>query len=142
MKQLKGFGYVKLHKGFNLFSPVKNYWPVQFLLLSLLIIFFVVLQPIKGAMKSYFTHFSCVVIVFYNTALCRSVFSTVSFSKLLFHFSVPSFNPDIKICVIMLCNFVPILYKNSPFINNKLFIKILQIYVKTCFQRCFEFFKK
>ena len=33
-------------------------------------------------------------------------------------------------------------YKNSPFINNKLFIKILQYYVKTCFQRYFEFFKK
>ena len=42
----------------------------------------------------------------------------------------------------MLCNFVFTLYKNSPFINNKLFIKILQYYVKTCFQRCFEFFKK
>ena len=44
--------------------------------------------------------------------------------------------------VILICNFVLTLYKNSRFINNKLFIKILQYYVKTCFQRCFDFFKK
>ena len=97
---------------------------------------------LKGATKSYLTHFSCVAIVFFNTALCRSAFSTVSFRKLVFHFSVPSLNQGIKICVIMLCNFVLTLYKNSPFIHNKLFIKILQYYVKTCFQRCFEFLKK
>ena len=81
-------------------------------------------------------------IVFFNAALCRFAFSTVSFRKLVFHLSVPSLNQDIKICVIMLCNFVLTLYKNSRFINNKLFIKILQNYVKTCFQRCFGFFKK
>ena len=39
---------------------------------------------LKGATKSYFTHYSCVVIVLFNTALCRSVFSTVSFRKLVF----------------------------------------------------------
>ena len=44
--------------------------------------------------------------------------------------------------VILTCNFVLTLNENSPFINNKLFVKILQYYVKTCFQRCFEFFKK
>ena len=93
-------------------------------------------------MKSYLTNFSCVVIVFFNTALCRSAFSTVSLRKQVFHFSVPSLNQDIKIFVIMLCNFVLTLYKNSPYIHNKLFIIILQYYVKTCFQRCFEFFKK
>ena len=39
-------------------------------------------------------------------------------------------------------NFVLTLYKTSPFINNKLFIKIIQYYVKTCFQICFEYLKK
>ena len=37
----------------------------------------------KGATKSYFTHCSCVVIVLFNTALCRSAFFTESFSYLL-----------------------------------------------------------
>ena len=97
---------------------------------------------VKGATKSYLTHCSCVVIVFLNMALCRSAFSAVSFRKLVFRFSVPSWSQDIKICAIMLCNFVHTLYKNSPFIHNKLFIKILQYYVKTCFQKCFEFLKK
>ena len=90
----------------------------------------------------YFKYFSCAAIVFFHMALCRSAFFTVSFRKLVVHFSVPSLNQHIKMCVIMLCNFVLTLYKNSPFINNKLFIKVLQNYVKTCFQRCFEFFKK
>ena len=38
----------------------------------------------KGAKKSYYTQYSCVVIVLFNTALCRSAFSTVSFRKLVF----------------------------------------------------------
>ena len=96
----------------------------------------------KGATKSYFTHYSCAVIVFFNTALCRSAFSIDSFRKLAFHFSGLSLNQDIKICAIMLCNFVLTLHENSLFINNKLFIEILQYYVKTCFHRFFEFFKK
>ena len=36
------------------------------------------------ATKSYFTRYSCVVIVLFNTALCRSALSTVSFRKLVF----------------------------------------------------------
>ena len=60
---------------------------------------------IKGATKSYFTRYSCVVFVFVNTALCRSAFSTVSFRKLVFRLSVLSLNQDIKISIIMLCNF-------------------------------------
>ena len=59
----------------------------------------------KGATKSHFTNYSCVVIVLLNTALCRSAFSTVSFSKQVFRLSVLSLNEDIKLCVIMLCNF-------------------------------------
>ena len=63
------------------------------------------LKIIKGATKWYFTHYPCVVIILFNTALCRSAFSTVSFRKLVFGLSVLSLNQDIKICVIMLCNF-------------------------------------
>ena len=64
-----------------------------------------VIKNVKGATKSYFTLYSCMVIVLFNTALCRSAFSTVSFRKLVFGLSVLSLNQDIKICVIMLCNF-------------------------------------
>ena len=59
----------------------------------------------KGATKSHFANYSCVVIVLLNTALCRSAFSTVSFSKQVFRLSVLSLNEDIKLCDIMLCNF-------------------------------------
>ena len=67
---------------------------------------FALIQAIlfKEATKSYITHNSCVVIVLFNTALCRSAFSTVSFRKLVFRLSVFSLNQDIKIGVIMLCN--------------------------------------
>ena len=41
-------------------------------------------EVIKGATKSYFTNYSFVVIVLFNTALCRSAFSTVFFIKLVF----------------------------------------------------------
>ena len=50
----------------------------------------------KGATKSYFTHYSCVVIVLFNTDLCRSASSTVSFRKLGFRLSALSLNQDIK----------------------------------------------
>ena len=46
---------------------------------------------VKGATKSYYTQYSCVVIVLFNTALCRSVFSTVSFRKLVFFLSFCAF---------------------------------------------------
>ena len=35
---------------------------------------------VKGATKSYFTLYSCVVIVLFNMALCRPAFSIVSFA--------------------------------------------------------------
>ena len=61
-------------------------------------------------------------------------------------FSALSLNQDIKTCIIMYVilvrYFVLTLHKNSRFINNKLFINVWQYYVKTCFQRCFDFFKK
>ena len=55
----------------------------------------------EGATKSYFTYYSCVVIVLFDTASYRSAFTTVAFRKLVFHLSVLSLNQDIKICVIM-----------------------------------------
>ena len=71
-----------------------------------------------------------------------SLFSTVSYRKLVFRLSVLSLNQNIKICLIVLCYFVLTLNKNSHIINNKLFIQILKFYVKTGFQRFFGFFKK
>ena len=44
----------------------------------------------KGATKSYFTHYSCLVIILFNTGLCKSVFSTISIGKLVFRLSVLS----------------------------------------------------
>ena len=76
----------------------------------------------KGATKSYFKHYSCVVIAFFDAALCRSAFSTVYFRKLVFPLSVLFLNQIIKIAsscyVILIYNFVLTLYKNSPFINT------------------------
>ena len=39
-------------------------------------------KTIKEATKLYFTHYSCVVIILFNTSLNESVFSTYSFGKL------------------------------------------------------------
>ena len=45
---------------------------------------------VKGATKLYFTHYSCVIIILFNTDLCRSTFSAISFRKLVFRLSVLS----------------------------------------------------
>ena len=50
---------------------------------------------------------SFVVYVLFNTALSRSVFSLVSFRKLVFRLSVPSLNQGIKMCVIYVVLFSP-----------------------------------
>ena len=44
----------------------------------------------KRATKSNFTHYSCVVIILFNTALCRSTLSRISFGELVFFISVLS----------------------------------------------------
>ena len=58
-------------------------------------------------------------------------FSTGSFRKLVLRLSVLSLNQDIKICVIMLCNFDMSLFlpyiKTHLFINNKLFKNVVHI---------------
>ena len=65
---------------------------------------------LKGATKSYFTHYCFVVIVLFNIAYVGLHFSTSSFRKLVFRLSVLSLNQDIKIessCyVILICSFV------------------------------------
>ena len=61
-------------------------------------------RELKGATKSYFTHYPCVVIILFNTALFRSAFSMVSIRKLVFGLSALSLNQDIKICVIRICS--------------------------------------
>ena len=63
-------------------------------------------------MKSYFTHYSCVVIILFNTTLCRYAFSTDSFTRLVFRLPVLCLNQDIKIC------FVLTLCKNSSFTTD------------------------
>ena len=45
-------------------------------------------QLFKEATKSYITHYSCMVIIFFSTGLCRSALSTISFVKLLFCLSM------------------------------------------------------
>ena len=42
----------------------------------------------KGATKLYFTHYSCGVIILYNTGLEKSAFSPYSFGKLVFRLFV------------------------------------------------------
>ena len=44
----------------------------------------ITIQELKGATKLYFTHYSCVFIILFNTDLCRIAFSTISFGKLVF----------------------------------------------------------
>ena len=47
-------------------------------------------KDVKGATKSYFLHYSCVVIILFNAGFCRSAFSTISVGKLFFCLSVLS----------------------------------------------------
>ena len=61
---------------------------------------------VKGATKSCFTYCSSVVIIFFNTGLWRSAFSTIFFGKRVFRLSVLSVlfvesNVYTKICVMI-----------------------------------------
>ena len=57
-------------------------------------------------MKSFFTRYSFVVINLFNTGLCRSTVSIISFGKLVFRYSTFSvffvLNQDIMICAIII----------------------------------------
>ena len=72
-----------------------------------------ILNRVKGATESYFTHYFCVVTVLFNTALCRSVLSTVSF-KTSFFFLCLLWIKTLKYAsscyLILICNFVLTLY--------------------------------
>ena len=95
----------------------------------------------KGATKSHFTNYYCVVIV-----LLIRLYAVVHFIQFLLENKVIVFlcflwikalNYASSCDVILICSFVLTLYKKSLFLNNKLFTKVLQYYVKTCFQRWF-----
>ena len=45
-------------------------------------------NSVKGATKSYFMHYSCVVIILFNTGLYKSTFFTCYFGKLVFRLPV------------------------------------------------------
>ena len=60
-------------------------------LLTCSFLFLLQYSPVlKGATKSYFMHYSCVVIILLNTGLWRSAFSIIYFGKLVFCLSVLS----------------------------------------------------
>ena len=86
-------------------NPINWYSNIHFNILDYSNFKYFQLRDFEGATKSYFTHYSCVVIVSFDTALCKSAFSTVSFGKLVFRLSLLSLNQNIKICIIMLFNF-------------------------------------
>ena len=65
----------------------------------------------KRATKLYCMHYSCMVIVLFNTALCMSAFSIVSFRKLVFRLSVLSLDQDIKIYGVYDCSNVVKLFE-------------------------------
>ena len=57
---------------FSLFHFMENFWEVFYFINSLF----------KGAMKLYFMHYLCVVIILFNTGLYKSAFSPDTFGKL------------------------------------------------------------
>ena len=72
------------------------------------IIFYILKKDkLKKELRSYLTHYSCVVFILFNMGLCRSAFSTMSFEKLISHLTELSMffvessnlNWDIKMCV-------------------------------------------
>ena len=51
----------------------------------------------KGATKSHFTHYSCMVIILFHLGLRRSAFSTISY-----RLELNASNQDIKICAFII----------------------------------------
>ena len=94
-----------------------------------------------------------VALVLFNTALCWSAFSTVSFGKLVFRLSLlfvffvlnqmfwtKTLKYELSYYVTIYVIFFPTLYKSSPFLNTKLFIKTL--YCKNMLSEKFWVFQK
>ena len=100
----------------------------------------------KGAAKSYFMHYSCVVIVLFNTALCRSAFSMVPFRKLVFFVFlcflwIKTLKYASSYYVILVCNFVLTLKKKLTFYKKKLFIEFLHYWCKNMLSEMFWAFQ-
>ena len=72
----------------------------------------------KGAAKSYFTHYSFVVFILFNTGLCKSAFSTNSFRKLFFL----SFCAFCLFC--LLCVEFDVIFINFVTFSQSLFILV------------------
>ena len=64
-------------------SSHKRPWQINFSVMYVHVLPFQYLF-VKGATKSYFTHYTLVVIILFNTGLYESAISTYSFAKLLF----------------------------------------------------------
>ena len=76
-------------------SSIKNsksvsVYDFSFLNLLLKSIFyqFKIIEFLKGATSLFFTHYSCVAVILFNTGLYMSALSTFSFGKLVFSLSV------------------------------------------------------
>ena len=78
------------YSGITLFKETHDFAKINFCFVSSCIQMPIVISVIrltvlvKGATKSYYTQYLCMVIVLFNTALHRSAFSTVSLRKLVF----------------------------------------------------------
>ena len=71
---------------------------------------------IKGAAKSYFTHYLCVVIILLNIGLYKFAVSTYSFGKLDFRLSVFS----MVLCLFCILNFDVILIRfHNTYVNQR-----------------------
>ena len=62
--------FLGVFRGYKMETLVRNGITHDFLMISGAI----EVNLLQGATKSYFTHYSCVIIVLFNTALCRSAF--------------------------------------------------------------------
>ena len=80
-----------------------------------------VFLAVKGARKFYFMHYSCMVIILLITDLYKSTFSTYSFKKLVFCFSV--FCIFFLLCCELEVNFIDLLRTRSQL--SRFFITFL-----------------
>ena len=103
------------------------------------IIFYILKKDkLKKELRSYFTHYSCVVFILFNMGLCRSAFSTMSLEKLISHLTELSMffvessnlNRDIK-CVLLFFKKVVVAMSffshviKTYLINNEPLMKII-----------------
>ena len=75
---------------------------------------------LKGATKSYFTLYSCVFIVLFDTCLCKSAFSTVSFRKLVF----------LSFCAFFMLWIKTLKYASSCYVILIYYVILFSLYIK------------